>query len=583
MPLDQESINTQLALLRTHRRTLAHLLEQAAQFGGEVFAPPQTANGIVAARAEIRRIKAALRAGGVSVEDEPNDEAPPQVEPVQSQRMGGDVVSGDKVAGDKVAGDKVMGDKRTITTEGGNYAEGNIDKRQGAFVSGGTIQGPAIGINQGTINANYTYQQAVSLAPALHQLRAPVNDFVGREQEIDQLVQALSKAATSGVAVAISGVRGMGGIGKTELAYVVADRLKAVYPDGQIVVELRGASSSPLTREQALQVAIHAFEREVKLPDDLSHLQALYRDRLTGKRALIVADDAKDAAQVRPLLPPAGCALLVTSRNRFSLPGMQTVNLEVLSPTDAKKLLLEVCPRIGEHAGELARLCGYLPLALRVSAGLLRENDSRDVGRYLVQLRVERLKYLADPDNADDPQASVEASLRLSYDALGLEAQSALCQLSAFKFGFDEEMAKAVIVIDADIVEIIEYLQRRSLIEWSDISADEMEAQMEAQLVYDPVNLQVRSLFGQEAQSWIIGPYKLHDLVRFFASKQLNDLNSVNERIVQHFKTLPKSTSMKYIYARHILLWGDLEAIGINLAAAIARGADDVEDELTGE
>lgn len=76
MSLDQEAIDNQLALLTTHRRTLAHLLQQAAQFGGEVFAPPQTANGIAEARAEIRRIKSVLRKNGVQIENEPNDARP---------------------------------------------------------------------------------------------------------------------------------------------------------------------------------------------------------------------------------------------------------------------------------------------------------------------------------------------------------------------------------------------------------------------------------------------------------------------------------------------------------------------------
>src|SRR5258707_196771 len=74
--LDEDTIEQQQALLTIHRRTLAHLMEQAAQYGGEVFAPPPTANGITQAREEIRRIKAALRAGGVVVEDEPNDLLP---------------------------------------------------------------------------------------------------------------------------------------------------------------------------------------------------------------------------------------------------------------------------------------------------------------------------------------------------------------------------------------------------------------------------------------------------------------------------------------------------------------------------
>src|SRR5688500_12308083 len=135
--LDQDIIAKQLTLLAAHRRTLAHLLQQAAQYGGEVFAPPQTANGIAEARANIARIKAALRAGGVEVEDESNDQAPPQVEP--GQRGAGDIVQGDKVGGDKVGGDKVMGDKRTIDTDGGDYAEGDIDKRQGEIFIDGPV------------------------------------------------------------------------------------------------------------------------------------------------------------------------------------------------------------------------------------------------------------------------------------------------------------------------------------------------------------------------------------------------------------------------------------------------------------
>jgi hypothetical protein len=101
--LNQDTINAQLDLLAAHRRTLAHLVQQAAQYGGEVFAPPQTANGIAETRVEIARIKATLRDGGVEVEDEPNDEARPQVEPGQLPRAFGDVVSGDKFAGIRLA------------------------------------------------------------------------------------------------------------------------------------------------------------------------------------------------------------------------------------------------------------------------------------------------------------------------------------------------------------------------------------------------------------------------------------------------------------------------------------------------
>ncbi|MFL5804086.1 MAG: hypothetical protein ACJ8CR_20370, partial [Roseiflexaceae bacterium] len=82
-----------------------------------------------------------------------------------------------------------------------------------------------------------------------------------------------------------------------------------------------------------------AIDKKAKLPDELGQLKGLYNSTLAGKRVLILADDAKDAGQVRPLLPPQGCALLVTSRTRFSLPGMAALDLGTLPSEEAKKLL----------------------------------------------------------------------------------------------------------------------------------------------------------------------------------------------------------------------------------------------------
>jgi tetratricopeptide (TPR) repeat protein len=357
-----------------------------------------------------------------------------------------------------------------------------------------------------------------SLPPVLHQLRAPVGDFVGREREIETLVQPLSKAASGGASAAIGAVRGMGGIGKTELAYTVAQRLAGHFPDAQLIVELRGASSLPLTPAQALQQVIRSFEREAQLPDELSQLQALYRSRLSGKRALILADDALDAAQVRPLLPPQGCGLLVTSRNRFSVPGMAVLDLHTLPVEDADKLLLEICPRIGEHVSELAKLCGYLPLALRVSASLLA-NSTRSVARYLEQLAAERLKHLSDPD---DPQAGVEASLHVSYDTLAPQAQQVLCQISVFPTSFDLAAAQAVAAIDGDVAEALELLRRRSLLEW--------DAAMER--------------------------FSLHDLVRAFAAARLEDADAVRLRHARYYVGVAAAAKQLYKEGRAATLTG---------------------------
>ena len=114
---------------------------------------------------------------------------------------------------------------------------------------------------------------------------------------------------------AITGLRGMGGIGKTQLALAVAQRLRDAYPD-QLMFELQ-PGASPLTPEALLGRVIHAFQPELKLPDALEELQALYRSLLAGRRGLLLLDNAADGAQVRPLLPPpAGWAVIVTSRSR---------------------------------------------------------------------------------------------------------------------------------------------------------------------------------------------------------------------------------------------------------------------------
>src|SRR6185503_18475713 len=119
---------------------------------------------------------------------------------------------------------------------------------------------------------------------------------------------------------------------------------------------------------QALQEVIRAVAPDAQPPESLHELQQRYRSILYKQRALILADDASDAAQVRPLIPPAGCALLITSRQRFTLPGMARVDLEQLREGEAVTLLRGICDRLSTpQAQAIACACGHLPLALRVS------------------------------------------------------------------------------------------------------------------------------------------------------------------------------------------------------------------------
>jgi hypothetical protein len=140
----QDEINRQQTLLATYRRTLAHLIQQAAQHGGEAFAPVSISNGIHEARISIQHIKAALRAHGASVNDLAGDEPPEAQLPASSMQAPPSAAMGQRI--DK-HGDSTTGD--------GDDAEGNIDQRRGAFISGGTIYGPVVGHNAGTITTTY--------------------------------------------------------------------------------------------------------------------------------------------------------------------------------------------------------------------------------------------------------------------------------------------------------------------------------------------------------------------------------------------------------------------------------------------
>lgn len=139
----QDEIDQQQTLLATHRRTLVHLLQQAAQYGGEVSAPPSVSNGIHEARANIRHIKATLHGYGVPITEHPDDE------PAASQSPASLAFQPPDATRQKV------GIQDNVKTGGGDYPDGGIDKRQGVFISGGAIYGTVVGSNTGTITTTY--------------------------------------------------------------------------------------------------------------------------------------------------------------------------------------------------------------------------------------------------------------------------------------------------------------------------------------------------------------------------------------------------------------------------------------------
>jgi len=180
------------------------------------------------------------------------------------------------------------------------------------------------GVGQGAVVAGGDARVQIVNVPSRplkpRQIGEPVGDFVGRTGEIRNLLAAFKGRGEKRGAV-ISGVRGMGGVGKTELAKMAAKRLKKQFPDGQIFFNLRGARDDdtikPATPAEALQHVVQSFRPDLKLPESVGPLQGFYHSVLDGKRVLLLLDNALNGQQLTPLIPPPdGCVLLVTSRRR---------------------------------------------------------------------------------------------------------------------------------------------------------------------------------------------------------------------------------------------------------------------------
>ncbi|MFF3910930.1 BTAD domain-containing putative transcriptional regulator [Streptomyces sp. NPDC001848] len=241
--------------------------------------------------------------------------------------------------------------------------------------------------------------------------------FTGREAVREDLLRFLAaEREAPGVAV----VTGMAGVGKSALALHVAHGLRERFPDGQLYINLHGATPgmTPLTPEQALAALLRDLGAESpRLPEHPDAAASLLRSLLAPTRTLMVLDDAAHAAQVRPLLPGGpGCAVIVTSRSPLTaLDGAHRVALAPLTDEDSAALLRAVSGRDGLHAGHpLVELAGRLPLALRIVAARLaaRRALTPDVLARQLAATEGRLHHLEYDD------LSVRRSLAVAHDAL---------------------------------------------------------------------------------------------------------------------------------------------------------------------
>jgi DNA-binding SARP family transcriptional activator len=259
------------------------------------------------------------------------------------------------------------------------------------------------------------------------QLPADTRRFVGRGEELRQL-DALSSGPDRLVLIV-----GVAGVGKTALAVRWAHRSAAHFPDGQIVLDMRGFDRATRMRpsEALSHLLLSLGVPAEKIPISLDAQVARYRSAIAGKRMLVVLDNVAEPDEVRPLLPgDPGCLVVVTSRDRLgglvAMNDARRLTLDVLPPTKAVELLSLVAGRDPgqedqEALAELARLCGHLPLALRIAAGRMADNPHHTARRHVTELATRGRLAQLRVDN--DEQATVRTQFDLSYQTLPPRAQ----------------------------------------------------------------------------------------------------------------------------------------------------------------
>jgi DNA-binding SARP family transcriptional activator/tetratricopeptide (TPR) repeat protein len=334
--------------------------------------------------------------------------------------------------------------------------------------------------------------------PRPAQLPTDIGDFTGRETHVTHLCNLLlagSPASTPG-AVPIAVVSGAGGLGKTTLAVHAAHQVRAEFPDGQLYVDLLGASAQPAEPGEVLA----RFLRDLgidgnRVPAGDDERAALFRTTLVGRRVLILLDNARDAAQVRPLLPgSSSCAVLVTARNRTSdLASTRFVDLNVLEDTEALELFARI---VGDDraaaepdaTAEVLVACAGLPLAIRICAARLAARRQWRIATLAGRLRSEHRRL----DELSIGDLAVRASFQVSYDSLRSNARGVdparVFRLLGLWQGPRISLAAAAALLGAP----------------EDDTADALETLVDANLLESP------------AEDW----YRFHDLLRVYATER---------------------------------------------------------------
>lgn len=340
------------------------------------------------------------------------------------------------------------------------------------------------------------------------QLPPPVPGFVGRAAELHELTVLLEAWVAADGATMIAAISGAAGVGKTALAVYWAHRVAASFPDGQLYLNLNGFGPAglPLTQEDAVSRVLEALQvPSATIPSSLEGRIGLYRTLLSERRMLIVLDNAKNAEQVRPLLPGgAGNLVLVTSRSALAslaaLEGARTITLTEFTEPEARQM---VAQRLGPGRtaadpaanGQLIDACSRLPLALAIATALIATRPAQSLATVVSNLR--RASSRLDILNTGEATANLRAVFYWSYQALTRDSARTF-RLLAEHPGPDISVAAAAGLTGLPLARAGE-----ALTELSDLH-----------LIDEHVS----------------GRFAFHDLLRLYAAEMLGTLDSAAER-----------------------------------------------------
>jgi tetratricopeptide (TPR) repeat protein len=386
-----------------------------------------------------------------------------------------------------------------------NYPQDKIR----STISGGIQTGPVM------MGRDFDVVLPAPAPLALAQLPPLVAGFTGRERELEAMTRLLDPTEATGTAE-VSAIAGLAGVGKTSLAVHAghAARERGWFPGGVLFIDLHGYDESPVPPGQALDALLRALGISAEhMPLTAEERAALYRSVLAGitDPVLLIVDNASSEAQVQPLLPGPGPHRTVIS-SRHTLAGLRArlVEIAILNNADGITLLDAALRAMrpeddrissdSNNAERLAQICGGLPLALQITAALLKSDPTLNIGELADDLaeernRLERLRY---EDDRGMEALSVEAAFELSYRRLNVSV-ARLFRMLSVNPGLEVSTDSAVVLADQSFFKTRKSLAHLARAHMIEVAPGE------------------------------VGHWRMHDLMRLYA-RRLSDAHAKSDR-----------------------------------------------------